>query len=229
MMSKSKPSYKKFSKVNKKKKVITESETGELSKNNSNSRYPVVSLPEIVSNHIHQEYRRFVNNGGAVNGNLSINDLLNQFMFSVTPLLLYSWIRAVRLKKIRILAPVTTQGTSVFLSLEPLAIDTNQNSYSAVPEQYVDTSASIDIPAYISLTPSIDTPLGSWHYSVNANIDLLRIVAPPGSTMDILFEYILTNETTGSSYTRVVAGATVGIMYTGNIRTNFIPQGRNVI
>lgn len=219
-------SYKKTSKFNKKKKVISESETGELTKVNKGSKYPITFLPEIVTSHVIQEYRRFVNNGGSVSGFLTVADCLNQFMFASTPLLLYCWVKAVRIKKIRILCPVTTQGTSIVCSLQPIAVDTSNNCYNAVPEKYVDTSASIDIPAYLSLTPSIDTPLGSWHFNVNSGSSLVTVSCPPGSTMDILFEYIITTEGSGSTYQRVVAGATPGVLYTANILTNFVPSGR---
>lgn len=224
----SKPqSYKKFNKANKKKKIKTNSENGELSINNSNKRYPIISLPEIATSHIIQEYRRFINNGSATNTTLNVFHLLNQFMFSVTPLLMYNYIRAVRIKKIRLLCPVTTQGTSVQCSLQPLGIDTGTNCFNGVPEKYIDTSASIDVPAYLSLTPSIDTPLGSWHYNVNLSNDLCTVVAPAGSTLDILFEYIMATESTQSSYTRVVAGASVGVLYTAIILNGtFTPVGR---
>lgn len=203
--------------------------TGEIVKVNGGTRFPITSLPEIVTSHVIQEYRRFVNNGGAVGAALTIFGCLNQFMFSVTPLLLYNYIRAFRIKKIRLLSPITTQGTSITSSIQPLGIDTGTNNFSGVPEKYLDTSASIDVPAYISLTPDITTPLGSWHYNVNVDGQLANIVCPAGSTLDILFEYIMTTDGTSSSYTRVVAGATVGLLYTANIMTNFVPQGRPVI
>ena len=203
--------------------------TGEISRSNGGSRFPITSLPEITTAHVIQEYRRFVNNGGAVGAALTIFGCLNQFMFSVTPLLLYNYIRAFRIKKIRILSPITTQGTSITCSIQPIGIDSGNNNFNAVPEKYLDTSASIDVPAYISLTPDRTTPLGSWHYNVSVDGSLAQIVCPAGSTMDILFEYIMTTESTSSSYTRVVAGATVGLLYTANMISNFVPQGRPVI
>lgn len=226
-MNRSKP-YKQLSKVNKKKKVITESDTGELVKVNSGKRFPILSLPEIVTSHVIAEYRRFVNNGGAVNANLTIQDLLNQFTISVTNVLLYPYIAAIRIKKLRLLSPVTTQGTSITASMLPQGNDSSNNNFNCVPEKYLDTSASIDIPAYLALTPSLDTPLGSWHFSTTVNGNLVKIVAPPGSTLDILFEYIFAVDAP-SAYTRAVAGAVVGQLYAANILTNFVPVGRTVI
>jgi len=224
MQSVKKP-YKNFNKVNKKKKQIAESETGELVKFNSKQRIPVICLPEIPTVHIDSVYRRFVNNGGAVSGNIAIQDLLNQFLVATTSVLASCYVRQVRIKKVRCLSPVTTQGTSVTLSMQPSGIDSSINSFTSVCETYIDTSASIDVPAYISLTPSIKTPLGSWHYNTNVSINLLNIQAPQGSTLDILFEYILNANNTTSSYTRTIAAATAGTLYATNILTNFVPSG----
>ncbi len=220
---------KRFNKENKKKKQIAESETGELVRFNAHKRFPIISLPEIPTVHIQNVYRRFVNNGGAVSGSIQISDLLNQFLMAVTTVLAYPYILAVRIKKIRCLSPVTTQGTSVMLSMQPVTPDPGNNSFVAVPELYIDTSASIDVPAYLSLTPSINTPFGSWHFARTTNAALLTIVAPQGSTMDILFEYILAANSTASSYTRTIAAGVVGTLYATNILTNFVPQGVNSI
>ncbi len=224
--------YKTMSKQNnKKKKVLVEHVTGELSTSNSSKRFPVLSLPEIVTQPILQTYRRFVNNGGAVSGALAISDLLNQFTMATTSVLVIPYVRAVRIKKIRILSPVTTQGTSITLSMLPIGADTGQNSFTIVPEMYLDTSASIDVPAFLSLTPSIETPLGSWHLSITnaSSSQLLQIVCPQGSTMDILFEYILNTVQSVPSYTRTIAAGTAGTLYAANILGNFVPQGVNAI
>lgn len=221
--------YKKASKANRKKKEIPQNENGELSKVNSGKRFPIVSLPEIITSPIYQVYRRYIAQG-AVSGNISITDLFNQFMVAVTSVLAETYVFAVRLKKIRVLAPVTTQGSSVLVSMKPNAPDTALNSYTGVPEKYIDTSASIDIPAYLSLTPTLATPFGSWHKDNNVSINLLEIVCPSGSTLDILYEFILRDTTaTAPQFTRVVAAATTGVMFGAPILTNLIPQGINSI
>jgi len=225
----SKSNYKKTSKVNIKRKEPKEDEQGMLVNANSRKRFPVVSLPMIPTVHIDQVYRRIVNNGGAISGTMAIFDLLKQFTVATTAVLGVSFVRCVRIKKIRCLAPVTTQGTSVTLKLKPSGSDTSDNNFNSVNETYIDTSASIDIPAYISLSPSLDTPLGSWHQNINVDGLLLNISAPPGTTMDILFEYILSADTPISAYSRVLAGATIGTLYAGPILTNFLPQGVNSI
>jgi len=231
MKSNQKP-YKKFSNTNKKKKKEHGEDSGIVSISNSNKRQPIIALPEINTSPILQTYRRFVNNGGAVNGELFISDLLKQFTFATTAVLLAAYVRAVRIKKIRILAPVTTQGTSVTLKAMPFGYDAGQNCFSAVPEVILDTSASIDVPAYIDLSPSKETPLGSWHYATTVDLALLSIECPPGSTMDILFEYVLavTSDSQPSPfYTRTVAGATPAALYAGTMISVFVPQGVNTI
>jgi hypothetical protein len=200
-------------------------ETGEITKVNAGKRFPIISLPEIVSSHIIQEYRRFINTT-SVSGFLTIYDLLNQFMIATSTTLLNSYIDAIRIKKIRMLCPVTTQGTSVSCSLQPYAPDTTNNLFSAVPEKYIDTSASIDIPAYLSLNPKITTPLGAWHRAILVDSNLVQVIAPPGTTFDILFEYIILSGASASTYTRAVTGATVGVLTTKNMITNFVPVSR---
>ncbi len=222
-------SRKRFNKENKKKKQIVESETGELVAFNSHKRFPIISLPEIPTVHIQQTYRRFVNNGGAVSGSIQISDCLNQFLVATTSVLAYPYVLAVRIKKIRCLSPVQTQGTSVTLSMQPVTVDTGINSFTAVPELYLDTSASIDVPAYLSLTPSIRTPFGSWHQARTTNAPLLTIVAPQGSTMDILFEYIIAANATAAPFTRTISAGVAGTLYATNILTNFVPSGVNSI
>jgi hypothetical protein len=76
------------------------------------------------------------------------------------------------------------------------------------------------------LSPSIDTPLGSWHYcSSNVNLNLLTVSFPAGSTIDILFEVIpRTTTSTSSTYTRSLSGAVAGVRYAAPILTNMLPQ-----
>lgn len=217
--------YKKSSKANRKVKKIDQDETGELVKVNANKRFPVISLPEIIVAPIMQCYRRFIATS-AVSGTITVQDLLNQFSFATTSVLAFPYCRQVRLKKIRALSPVTTQGTSVLLSMQPVSADASNNCFSAVSETYIDTSASIDVPAYVHLTPSIKTPFGSWHYNTTVNANLLTVIFPAGSTVDILFEFIPTWAIISApAYTRVIAAGTAGKTYAAPILTNLIPQG----
>lgn len=194
-----------------------------------NKSKPIVWLPEIILSPMFMCTRRFVNNTAAVSAFLTIADLLNQFLVAQTSVLANTYVRAVRIRKIRILSPVTTQGTSVTLSIQPRGIDSGNNSFNAVPERYLDTSASIDIPAYIALKPSMESPLGSWHYNTTVSTNLAAIIAPKGSTMDISFEFILNTEDPASGYTVTIAAATAGTLYARTLLTSFDPQNNNVI
>jgi len=229
MLSKTK-SYKKVSKHNKKRHPPIMNETGEYAVGNSSKRNPIVSLPEITTSPIFQVYRRFLANN-AISGNLAITDLQNQFMMAVTTILAYPYIRAVRLKKIRMLVPITTQGQSVSCTLAPVGADSANNSFNSVPETYLDTSSSIDVPAYLSLTPSIATPLGSWHFAdSNVSAALLSIVCPAGTTLDILFEIIPRASASGTpGYSRAIVSGTVGVLYGAPILTSLFPVGVNQI
>jgi len=224
-------SHKKPNKLNKKIKqeILMNEDSGILSQHNKELKRPIVSIPEIVTSPTYLQYRRFINNGGAIAGALAISDLLNQFCVATTTVLVYPYVRAIRIKKIRLLSPVTQQGTSVTLSLLPVAIDTGNNSFNSVPELYVDTSASIDVPAYLSLTPSTKTPLGSWHFNTTVNGNLLQITCPAGTTMDILFEYVLNLSALTPTYSRTISSGFAGTLYAAPILTNFLPVGVNYV
>lgn len=186
-------------------------------------RVPIIALKDCVSCPIFTMRRRFVSTA-SISGNLSIFDLINQFMFATTTTSLYPTTAAIRLKKIALLSPVTVQGSSVTCLLRPQNTSTDNNLVS-VNETLIDTSASIDVPAYLSITPSVQTPIGSWHYSTNTNSPLCAITCPNGSCMDLTMEFIPAWNSTPSSYIRTVVGATVGQSYGATILTNFIPQG----
>jgi len=211
-------------KANKKKSKKIESDNGELNHVVKQSkRFPIVSLPDITSSPVRESYRRYITTSAGATS-LSIYNLHNQFLFAVSAILAYPTHTAVRIKKIRLLAPVTTQGTSVTLKAQPVTIDTSDNCFNTVPETYTDTSTSIDIPAYLSLTPSMDTPLGSWHYTVNIDKDLVLLTYPAGTTMDILLEYVENlNSFYAPTYSNVLAGATAGQIYCRKVAVNFTP------
>lgn len=207
--------------------MINESETGELVKFNAHKRFPIISLPEIVTNPIYIVRRRF-NCNAVTAGTITIADLLKQFVVAVSATVGNAYVSALRLKKIAALAPITTQGTSTTMIMRPQSADGSNNCFNAVPETYLDTSSSIDVPAYLSLTPSLKTPLGSWHYATNVSANLLDVSFPAGTCVDMTLEYILRcAESSLSGYSRVLVGATTGVMYAGPILTNIIPVGIN--
>jgi hypothetical protein len=211
----------KSSKANRK-KVVKLRDDGEEIRIKQDQKHPIICLPEIVDAPIQRCWRRFVASA-AVSGSVTIADLLNQFMVAYTTTSGSCYVRALRIKAIRLLCPVTSQGTSISCQIQPNTTDGTNNSFSAVPENFRDTSASIDVPAYLYLKPSIDTPLGAWHYSTAVSTNLFLLIAPSGSTMDIQFEYILGNQSVITTFTQTIAAATPGTLFSRAILTNFTP------
>jgi hypothetical protein len=192
-----------------------------------NQKHPIICLPEVTVAPVFTKYQRFITDT-QVNSNITIANCLDQFMVQVSTALGICYVKAFRIKKIRLLSPVTTQGSSVLASITPAGVDSANNSFSGIPETYLDTSASIDIPAYIKLTPSMESPLGSWHWSTTTSVNLFTIICPPGSTLDILFEYILNTEGTASAYSNSLVTGTVGTLYSRNIGGTFTPLTANL-
>jgi hypothetical protein len=214
--------YKNKSKHNKKQKVH-ESATGLDIVHTQNKRSPTTFLPEVTISPMFQCKKRFIAQNPAF-GNITIADFLNQFLFAVSTTSTYCYVKAVRLVKICALCPITTQGTSIVMSMQPAAIDSSDNCFNAVPEKYLDTSSSIDYPAYISLKPSITTPLGSWHMSNTTSSALLVVNFPVGSVVDMTFEYIMNDNFAPSTYLVGSTGLTLGQMYGRTILSALVPQ-----
>lgn len=217
-------------KFNRPHKEAKEDADGMISVSNSNRREPIISLPEIVQNPIQEVYRRYVCSAG-VNGFITIYDLLNQFLFATSSTTAYSTVQAVRIKKIRVLSPITTQGTTTVVSLMPTGRDTTNNNFNSLNQQYTDSSTSIDVPAYLSLNPSVQTPFGSWHLNTNVDSNLLTINCPAGTTMDILYEFI--NRQPASmvltpTYVVTTTGMTTAVLYCKYI-LGFVPVAVNSI
>lgn len=187
-----------------------------------------MQLPAIDTQHIWNFTTRFIASS-SISGNLTIAHLIDIFCFAATTVLVYSPFASVRLKMLRLLAPVTTQGTSVTLWLRPATVDSSINSFNVLPEIIVDTSASIDRPAYARVKPSPESPLGSWHWTTSTSTNLIFISAPQGTTMDIELEAVPNRGQAPLGYTRAVAGATVGQIYSATIITSFVPVGVNAI
>jgi hypothetical protein len=197
-------------------------ESGMVSTQKQNKNKPVVFLPEIISAPIQKTTRRFITASAISGSAITIADLLNQFLVATTSILGVSYLRMVRIKRIRMLCPVTTQGTSIGCKFQPSTVDSGNNSFNSCGEVFADTSASIDIPAYLALEPKLTTPLGSWHYSTTVSTNLLIVSCPPGTTMDIQFEYILNTDNSVSAYTVALSGAVSGTLYSRNI-LSFVP------
>jgi hypothetical protein len=209
-----------------------EADTGTHEVSNESRREPIISLPEIMTNPVREIYHRYIASQ-SVSDLITIGDLLNQFLVATSATTGYSYAGMVRIKKVRVLSPLTTQGTSITITLKPEGSDTTLNNFNTVREQYLDTSTSIDVPAYLALTPSKDTPFGSWHKNVNVNTTgpLLLVNCPSGTTLDLLLEYIeRSSSVVTPTYAKAITGANVGVIYATSIcNGKFLPLGVNVI
>jgi len=179
---------------------------------------------EFIPNH-KMQYRRRYSTANGISSNLSITDLLGSFIIAVTTILGYCPLAAIRLKRVQIWAPVTTQGTGVFVTLSPVATDTGINSFNDMPVVITDASQALDRVAYVDYATKKNTPSGQYHFSTATNINLITYTVPAGSIMDLDFEGILNVNTFPKGFTATLVGATVGTVYSRAIGTNFIPVG----
>jgi len=179
---------------------------------------------EFVPNHP-VTYRRRYSTTGGVNTTLKISDLLNSKIMAVSAILGYTWNQVVKLKRVQIWAPVTTQGTAVFITLSPIATDTGINSFNDIPIVITDESQAIDRVAYVDYKTKSDTPSGQYHFSTAIDLNLISIVAPAGSIMDLDIEAIENPTRAPLGYTTVLAGATIGQMYARTVASSFFPVG----
>jgi hypothetical protein len=217
------PRHRKTMKKNKTKRV-----NHDIMPRSETTRIHSLMPKEIVPAPMYTLKRRFIATS-AVNGNLSIRDLLNTRIVAVTTILGYPIYRAVRLRKISIWTPLTTQGTSVSCTIIPAGIDNGNNSFTDMPEVMTDTTISIDRPAFVSYSPAPIHPAGGWHYSITTDLNLILVICPTGSTMDLTLDCIDNISANGFGYTPVLVAAVVGNQYCRPVIANFHAVGINEI
>lgn len=177
---------------------------------------------------IWQYKRRFVATG-AVSGNCLISSILGSAFVATTAILGNSLLDSVRIKSVRCWAPVQTQGQSVTIVLTPIGIDASNNCFNDLPSSITDTSVSFDRPAYVSIQPSVDTPIGAWHTSTTISTNLFNLVAPLGTVVDITFEGVLNFASPPLGFTQAIVGGTAGTIYCRSLIANLVPVGVNTI
>jgi len=213
----------KYSKKSSKKKVVIRDDKDFINESNKSLSHPVLELPELNMMPIYHTKRRWTASS-AVSGIMTIYQCFEQFRLAISATTAYSYVRAFRIKRIRILASVATSGTPVTVQVQPTTTtDSTLNCFNSCPSIFSDTSSNLSIPAFVDVQPSSKTPLGSWHTNQLVNNNLSTIVAPSGSIMDIDFEFILNIGGNSSTYTSTSAGMTAGFLYAGNMVTNFVP------
>lgn len=175
------------------------------------------------------EFRRRYATTNGINATLYIYDLLKAYMMSSAAALLNSLVYAIRLKRLQIWTPVTTNGTPVFVTVKPVGVDVSSNSFADLGITLTDSSQTLDRVAYVDLKTKKTLPSGCWHRSIAADLALVEIVCAAGSILDLDFEFVGLASSAASTFTSVCAGATVGTVYCRPILTNFIPLGVNQI
>lgn len=150
----------------------------------------------------------------------AIYNVVTSKIVSTTATVGISLLKAARIKRVQMWAAVATQGTPVVVSLLPSGEDPGNNSFSDLPDKILDTSISIDKPAYIDYRPKVDHPSGSWHFSNTVTNGLFLISCPSGTIIDVDFEAILNMSEPVATTVITLAGATAGTLYTANAFTN---------
>jgi hypothetical protein len=182
-----------------------------------------VIMPKSMANSSVYRFKRRYIASQAISGAISIASTLSALVMAATTTLGYSPFAFVRIKKIQLWGPVTTIGTPVTVSLQPFNQETDINSFGETGTMVTDTSVSIERPAYVSLTPTLLHPLGSWHKSNAVTANLCTVVAPAGGVLDLTLEGVVNPSTGTQGFTQSLTAATVGNIYASSIMTNFVP------
>ena len=182
----------------------------------------------VITANIYRYMRRYAATANVLSA-ITIFDIFRSFIMAATTTLGYTPWKAIKLVKLEIWSPVTTQGTPVTVIIKPNITETSTNSYGDLQEVYEDTSMTFDWPAYIKLSPKKIHPSGSWHNSSNTDANLITVIAPIGSILDLYFEAIPNLTEAPNGFTQTLSGAVVGEVYARNVATNFAPVGINNI
>jgi hypothetical protein len=119
-----------------------------------------------------------------------------------------SIVGSMRLKSVEIWAPPASQGSSSTCSVEWAA--TPNSAFSEVS----DTSMSVSNPAYVKARPPRNSRASWWQNVGDLAEQLMFLIAPSGSVIDIVVEYILYDDDSGTNpLLIVVTTATIGQMY----------------
>jgi len=113
-----------------------------------------------------------------------------------------------RVNKIRVWSPVATAGTPV-----NAAITWSETSadFQSPPVTKSDTSISFDHPAFVSMKPPRGSLASKWH-GVGQTDVMFILDCPVGSTVDIMFEFVLNDVGPPVPGPTLVAG-TLGTLY----------------
>ncbi len=188
-----------------------------------------VTMPKPYSPNFVETYTIRYTAGSSGNVDYSIADCINSRIFAATTVLGYSPFSAIRIKRVRMWAPITTIGTPVTIALTPRIVETSINCFGDIHSSIQDTTVDIDHPAFIEYIPEMDHPSGSWHFTSSTTTSLFRLFYPTGTLLEIKYQAIV-NVTEGTKgFTSTLVGASVGGIYSRAVATNFTPVGVNTL
>jgi hypothetical protein len=165
----------------------------------------------------------------AVNITFTIFQLLALKLVATTAVVGNSVFAMVRLRRVQIWNPLIANGVPTTCTITPVSFDSTDNNLNDIIKPISDTSVVFQIPAYIDFIPKKDHPSGMWHSSRNIDDQLFTINCTQGAIIDMDLEYIENSSGTPLGFTRVIAAATAGTIYTCQFATGVVAIAVNSI
>jgi len=131
-----------------------------------------------------------------------------------------------RIRKIDMWSYTATIGTTVDINIK-LSDTATAGGVGGPPQSIGDSSASIDKPAFVSLTPNNSSVYREWQNSAAAN-SFFSYYSPQQAIMDIHYEWWL-DDLGATVAGPVLVGATLGNIYHKAIATLTVVQPLNGI
>jgi len=117
-----------------------------------------------------------------------------------------------RLRRICLWGPVSTAGTAVSVLLKYVD-DPASNTQSGPPKTQSDSSSNVNQYAYCCLEPPKDnSSLFSQWFDSSLTTGVIFMAAPPGSIMDMHFNFIV-DDIGATSAGPTISGGTAGTIY----------------
>jgi hypothetical protein len=191
----------------------------------------ILEIPLLMPQKIIRVTRRFYTPSAISAGQFSLANGHSQFLVAITAAAGYCLLDEWRINKVSVYGPFDESLGEGSCSLAPTAVDGSQNFFNERSVILQDSTGSRDRVAYVSHTPSRNTPMGSWHVAntINPTGNLFLVSCTPGGIMDIEFDILQNYAFPLSGFTVVLAGASIGTQYGRVVMSTFAPRGVNAI
>jgi len=181
--------------------------------------------------------RRFFQSGAVTNVAFTLADGHNQFLVVTNAATggAVPYVDSWRIRRIHAWA-ISQDNLATNLSIIPSGTDSGSNNFNDREQAFVISSRSTADPAAMTIKPTRDSPLGSWHFTSNVNpagvLFICNISTQAGTsssrcTLDIEFEYVENYLGLPLGYGRTTATLTLGAVGGENILGTFTLQGVN--